>query len=79
MAEDEGGQMNKANIDFCCACGAWIAANDGTIRTGQDGEPEIICSACLALESGRAVSIGHNNYNGSLDSTVEVSGAYIGS
>lgn len=43
--------MNNGNIvDFCCSCGCWIAANTGTMRTGQNGGVEIICNECLALE-----------------------------
>jgi len=40
----------SARLDFCCACGSWLAANDGEMRLGSDGDPEIICSECLATE-----------------------------
>ena len=39
-----------AKLDFCCCCGDWIGANAGTIRLGPDGEGEIICDGCLAIE-----------------------------
>lgn len=39
-----------ARLDFCCCCGCWVSANTGTIRQGPDGEAEIICGECEALE-----------------------------
>lgn len=39
-----------ARLDFCCCCGCWVSANIGTIRRGPDGEAEIICAECEALE-----------------------------
>lgn len=57
----------SGNIDFCCKCNKWIAANTGTMRTGQDGEIEIICNECLALERKTACLIGHDKRSGMLD------------
>ena len=56
-----------AKLDFCANCGEWIAANTGTIRQGPDGEAEIICSECAALEQSQAVSLAHDYKSGSLD------------
>lgn len=42
-----------AGLDFCVKCGSWVGANEGTIRLGLDGEPEIICKTCLAVDRGR--------------------------
>lgn len=56
-----------AKLDFCVSCGCWIAANTGTIRQGPDGEPEIICNDCLALEQNRACAVKHDYRSGTLD------------
>ena len=40
----------SSRLDFCCCCGSWVAADDGEIRLGSNGEPEIICSECLATK-----------------------------
>jgi len=59
-----------ANLDFCCGCGSWVSADSGKIRNSSNGDVEIICFECSALENGRAVPIGPDRYNGSLDSDV---------
>lgn len=56
-----------ANLDFCAECGCWIAANTGIIRTGPDGEVEIICDECKALEQNEAVSVSHDYRSGMLN------------
>jgi len=59
----------SARLDFCCCCGSWVAADDGTIRLGPDGDPEIICTDCLEIEQGRVVLVGHDTKNGNLYET----------
>lgn len=55
-----------AKFDFCVTCGSWIPASTGTMRRGQDGEAEIICDACLALERNRACAVKHDARSGTL-------------
>lgn len=55
-----------ANIDFCCNCGGWIAANTGTMRTGPGGTAEIICNECLAIEQSRACALGSDYSSGDM-------------
>ncbi len=56
------------SLDFCCNCGCWVGANEGTMRPDVDGESEIICAECSALEQNTACSIGHDARSGTLDS-----------
>jgi len=51
-----------AKLDFCITCGAWIAADTGTMRQGPDGA-EIICDECRRIEQ----RIEHDAKNGALD------------
>lgn len=55
-----------AKLDFCVSCGCWIAADTGTMRVGVDGEAEIICDSCEALEQARAVAMPHDHKSGTL-------------
>jgi len=57
-ANDVVEYLITAKLDFCCSCGCWISANTGEMRQGPDGEVEIICPECLAIEQGRAVLVG---------------------
>ena len=34
----------------CDKCGRYIPSNEGTIRQGKDGDTEIVCTECLAVE-----------------------------
>ena len=54
------------NIDFCCCCNCWIAADTGTMRVGSDGEAEIVCDECKRIEQ-RQVMIEHDARNGKLN------------
>jgi hypothetical protein len=72
-----------SGLDFCCGCGEWIGAvkygdkvsGGGTIRKGPDGQPEIICKACEAIEQSRAVPITPGSRSGTLgDSKVKTKG-----
>lgn len=38
------------SLDFCCECGCWIGSTEGSLRQGKDGNAEIICDGCIAIE-----------------------------
>jgi hypothetical protein len=58
----------SAKLDFCAGCGGWIGADTGTMRQGPDGEAEIICDECLAIEQNTdgclAETVGHDCQSG---------------
>ena len=47
----------KAELDFCCNCGCWIAADSGSMRSTSDGVIEILCDDCLQFERGGVVIV----------------------
>ncbi len=53
-------------LDFCCNCGDWCGANEGTIRQGESSL-EIICRECLVIEVGQAEPVSHDLRSGTLN------------
>lgn len=38
------------SLDFCCKCGCWIGSLEGQIRLSSDGNAEVVCDTCFAIE-----------------------------
>lgn len=66
--------MIKNGINFCCNCGDYVGAvtfgdkvqGGGTMRKGPDGQAEIICRDCEAIEQSRAVPVEPGSRSGML-------------
>lgn len=64
--------MAVNGIDFCCNCGDYVGAvtfgdkvsGGGTIREGPDGQPEIICRGCEAIEKSYACPVEPGSKSG---------------
>jgi len=55
-----------AKLDFCAKCGAWIAADTGTMRKSDNGEAVIICDDCKLIEQGQ-IEFEHDKNNGKIE------------
>ena len=66
--------MGLNGIDFCVVCNAWCGSvtfgdkvkGGGTMRKNCEGELEIICNDCLAIEQSHAVPIKPGSRSGFL-------------